>query len=152
MNQENAMQVVPQNTAMYADEGFNLEVDMTTAKTQYCSMKVETPEARTQLFNAMNNPDKRLADCINETIAVKDIYVEVVTCTNQETGEQTPAPRIVLIDDKGVAYQCVSIGIYSAVKKLIQVFGEPTWATPVKVKVVQITKGTRKMLTLGAAM
>lgn len=150
MNNENAMQVVPQQNMVYADEGFNLEVDMTTAKTQYCSMRAETPEEQTQLFNAMNNPDKRLADCINKQIAVKDVYVEVVTCTNQETGEQTPAPRIVLIDEDGVSYQCVSIGIYSAIKKLIQVFGEPTWKTPVKVEVVQITKGTRKMLTLGA--
>ena len=132
----------------YADEGFNLVVDMTSAQTQFCSMKAETPEEKMKLFNAMNNPEKRLGDCINKTINAKDLYVEVVNCTNEETGEVTACPRIVIIDDKGVGYQCVSIGIYSAIKKVIQIFGAPTWETPVKLEVMQVTKGARKMLTL----
>lgn len=132
----------------YADEGFNLVADMTTAQTQFCSMKAETQEDKTKLYNAMNNPDKRLGDCINMQIKAKDLYVEVVNCTNEETGEVTACPRIVIIDDKGVSYQCVSIGIYSAIKKIIQVFGAPTWHSPVKLEVKQITKGNRKMLTL----
>lgn len=140
-------------TAMtvYSDEGFNLVADMTTATAQYCSIRPETAEEKAKVFNAMNNPEKRLADCINMTIPVKDIYVEVVYCTNQETGERTACPRLVLIDEKGVGYQCVSIGIYSAIKKVIQIFGEPTWAEPVKLRVKQITKGARKMLTLEVA-
>lgn len=141
-------EVIRDNRNVFADEGFNIAVDMTTAKTQFCSMQASTPEEKAQLFNAMNNPDKRLADCINMQINAKDMYVEVVTCTNEETGEQTACPRIVIIDDKGVSYQAVSIGIYSALKKVVQVFGAPTWVKPVPLKVVQITKGNRKMLTL----
>lgn len=133
---------------VFADEGFALDVDMTSAKTQFCSMSANTPEEKAQMFNAMNNPDKRIADCINEVINARDLYVEVVNCTNQETGEVTACPRIVIIDDQGKGYQAVSIGIYSALKKVIQVFGAPTWAQPVPLKVVQISKGTRKMLTL----
>lgn len=143
-NQNNSMIV----SNRYADEGFNLVVDMTSAQTQYCSMKAETAEEKTRMYNAMNNPDKRLGDCINMQIKAKDLYVEVVNCTNEETGEVTACPRIVIIDEKGVSYQCVSIGIYSAIKKIIQVFGAPTWVTPVKLEVKQITKGSRKMLTL----
>lgn len=142
-----------QNTAIattnrYADEGFSIAVDMTTAQTQFCSMKAETKEEKTALYNAMNNPDKRLADCINMKINARDLYVEVVNCTNEETGEVTACPRIVIIDDKGVSYQAVSIGIYSALKKVIQVFGAPSWTDPVVLEVKQITKGNRKMLTL----
>lgn len=132
----------------YADEGFNLVVDMTSANAQFCSMKATTPEEKTRMYNAMNNPDERLGDNINKIIAAKDLYVEVVNCTNEETGEVTACPRIVIIDDKGKSYQCVSIGIYSAIKKIIQVFGAPTWETPVKMEVKQITKGQRKMLTI----
>lgn len=132
----------------FQDEGFNLIADMTTAKTQFTSMMAETAEEKANLFNAMNNPDKRLADCINMQISAKDLYVEVVNCTNEETGEVTACPRIVIIDDKGVSYQAVSVGIYSALKKVIQVYGAPTWLTPVKLEVKQITKGSRKMLTL----
>lgn len=132
----------------FADEGFNIVADMTTAKTQFTSMIAQTDEERAKLFNAMNNPDKRLADCINMEIKAKDLYIEVVNCTNEETGEVTACPRIVIIDDKGVSYQAVSIGIYSALKKVIQVYGAPTWEKPVKLAVKQITKGNRKMLTL----
>lgn len=136
------------NANAFADEGYNLVADLTTAKTQFCSMKAETPEEKARLFNSMNNPDKRLADFINKVIPAKDLYIEVVNCTNQETGEVTACPRIVIIDDKGTSYQCVSVGIFSALKKCIQIYGAPTWETPVKLEVVQITKGNRKMLTL----
>jgi hypothetical protein len=55
----------------------------------------------------------------------------------------------VIIDDHGVGYACVSIGVYSAIKKLFQVYGEPeTWKNPITLKVKQVTKGERKMLTL----
>lgn len=135
-------------TNQFADEGFNIVADMTTAKTQFTSMVAETPEAKAKLFNAMNNPDERLADNINKQIKAKDLYIEVVNCTNTETGEVTACPRIVIIDDKGRSYQAVSIGIYSALKKVIQVYGAPTWATPIPLEVKQITKGDRKMLTL----
>lgn len=132
----------------YADEGFSIVADMTSAQTQFCSMKADSKEEKAALYNAMNNPDKRIGDCINMTIAARDLYIEVVNCTNEETGEVTACPRIVIIDDQGVSYQAVSIGIYSALKKVIQVFGAPTWDEPVQLEVKQITKGSRKMLTL----
>ena len=100
----------------------------------------------------MNNPDRRIADCINMTIKAKDVYIEVVNCTNTETGEVTACPRIVIIDDKGVAYQAVSVGIYSALKKVVQVYGAPTWEKPIPLMVKQITKGERKMLTLNVVV
>lgn len=143
-NQNNSVAVVNR----YADEGFSIVADMTSAQTQFCSMKAETKDEKAALYNAMNNPDKRIGDCINMTIAARDLYIEVVNCTNEETGEVTACPRIVIIDDQGVSYQAVSIGIYSALKKVIQVFGAPTWDEPVKLEVKQITKGSRKMLTL----
>lgn len=144
---ENQMVVRNQNN-VFMDEGYSIAVDLTSAQTQFCSMTAKTPEEKAKLFNAMNNPDKRIGDCINMVINAKDLYVEVVNCTNEETGEVTACPRIVIIDDKGVGYQAVSVGIFSALKKVIQVFGAPTWETPVKLKVQQITKGSRKMLTL----
>ena len=46
------------------------------------------------------------------------------------------------------SYASVSVGIYNSLRKLIQVFGEPTWPDGIAVKVVQHTKGNRKMLSL----
>ena len=149
MENNNAMVVSNRNAVnRFEDEGFNVSVDMTSAQTQFCSMTANTHEEKAAMYNAMNNPDKRLADCINMQIKAKDLYIEVVNCTNEETGEVNACPRIVIIDDKGVSYQAVSIGIYSALKKVIQVFGAPTWVNPVTLEVKQITKGSRKMLTL----
>ena len=136
------------NLNRFEDEGFNVVVDMTSAQTQFCSLTASTREEKAALYNAMNNPDKRLADCINMKIEARDLYIEVVNCTNEETGEVNACPRIVIIDKDGVSYQAVSIGIYSALKKVIQVFGAPTWTDPVVLGVKQITKGNKKMLTL----
>lgn len=152
MNQENAMQIAPQNRNIFEVDGYDLVVDLTSAQAQFCSMKVETDEEKAALFNAMNNPSDRLADSINMTINAKDLYIEVVNCTNEKTGEVTACPRIVIIDDEGKSYQAVSIGIFSALKKVIQVFGAPTWEKPIPLTVKQITKGERKMLTLNVAI
>lgn len=149
MENTNAMNVYNRPAInRFEDEGFNVVVDMTSAQTQFCSMKAESHVEKAALYNAMNNPDKRLADCINMQIKAKDLYIEVVNCTNEETGEVNACPRIVIIDEEGTSYQAVSIGIYSALKKAIQVFGAPTWHEPVTLEVKQITKGNKKMLTL----
>lgn len=133
-------------------DGFDIIADLTSAQTAFCSMSMETEEEKSAVFNAMNNPDERLADCINKQITIKDVYIEIVECTNTETGEVTSCPRVVLIDDKGKTYQCVSVGIYSALKKIFMIWGTPnTWAKPIKVEVKQVTKGDRKMLTLAKA-
>lgn len=134
------------------DDNNNFVVDLTTRTTQYCSMVADTPEEKAALFNAMNNPANRLGDCINQTIKVKDVFVEVVNCTNEQTGEVKACPRIVLIDDKNNGFQCVSIGVFSALKKLFGVYGEPQdWKKPIPIMVKQVTKGERKMLTLNVA-
>ena len=136
-----------------ADLGEKMVADLTSAQTTYCSMQPKTFEDRAKLFKAMNNPDKRIGDCINMTIDVVDVYAEVVSCTNTETGEVTQCPRIVLIDKDGVSYQAVSVGVFSALKKLFSVFGEPSaWAQPLPVAVKQVTRGERKMLTFDVKM
>lgn len=132
---------------MMMEENKGFIADLTSAKTTFCSLAADTREEKANLFKAMNNPEKRLGDCINMVIMAKDIYCEVVDCLNQQTGEVTQCPRIVIIDDKGVGYQAVSIGIYSALKKIIQVFGAPTWNEPIPLEIKQITKGDRKLLT-----
>ena len=64
----NAQPVAQSNR--FADEGFDLVVDMTTAKTQFTSMVATTADEKAKLFNAMNNPDFRIADCINNILSL----------------------------------------------------------------------------------
>lgn len=132
------------------DEDEKFIMDLTSErKVQFCSMIPKNEDEEIVLYNAMNAPEKRVGDCINMIIEVKHIYCEAVTCVNRESGEESVCPRIVLIDKDGVGYQAVSMGIYSAVKKLMTIKGNPaTWKKPVKLKVTQLTKGDRKPLTL----
>lgn len=139
--QANAMMVMGEDERFIAD----LTAERTT---MYCSMTPQTEEEEIVLFNAMNNPEQRIGDCINMEIKVQHVFCEVVTCRNDKTGEEDTCPRIVLIDDKGIGYQAVSLGVFSAIKKIFQVKGLPhTWKKPLKLKVVQVTKGDRKLLT-----
>lgn len=135
----------------FVPEAIDFVSSLTNATGEYyCSVCAEDPVKKAELFNAMNNPDERLADHINEVIKVKDVYCEAVELVNEQTGESTVNPRIVLIDESGKSYQCVSFGVFNALKKIISpaFFGAPTWENPIPIKVKQVTKGQRSMLTL----
>lgn len=132
----------------YNEEGTNFIVNLKSASTSYCSLNANTQKEKEQLFNIISSPTDRIANIINEIIELKDLYVETVELTNEETGEITFAPRTILIDKNGKSFECVSIGIFSALKKLFQIFGEPCiWEKPIKIKIKQIQRGTKSILT-----
>ena len=116
----------------------------------FCSLPMETDEQKAFAFNVMNSADQRLADHINEEISVTDFFCETVMLDRKLPDGQIitePQPRIVLVDVAGVSYQCVSAGIFSALKRLVYMYGEPTWSTPIKIRVKQVNKNDKKMLT-----
>lgn len=156
MTQGTALVEVQGNTMVgRSDDGLNFIADLTARQINYCSMKPQTEEEEVILYNAMNNPEKRIKDCINLEINVKDVFVEVVYLESQDhPGLKEPCPRIVLIDTEGQAYQAVSVGMYSALKKVFTSFGTPdTWKAPKKFRVRQITKSAdRSILTLDAVL
>ena len=117
----------------------------------YCSIKGDTREALVAMYNAINSPDHKLSDFVGKKLNIKDISIERVESMNDETGDMVANARVVLIDDNGESYTCVSSGIYSAIKKLVAVFGEPTWepALPVEIQNLSTKKG-RKTMTLKA--
>ena len=131
---DNAQESPAVNVPAVMDEDERFIMDLTAErKVQFCSM---------------NNPEERIGDCINKVLNVRHIYCEIVTCINRETGESNLCPRVVLIDDNGKGYQAVSLGVFSALKKIFSIKGNPaTWKKPVKLEVKQITKGDRKLLT-----
>lgn len=124
-----------------------LAMELTSKRMVYCSLKGEAPTEKAIMFKSMNNPAMRIKDEINKVIMAKDLYCETVELLDQETGELISAPRIVIIDDEGVGHVAVSKGIFNAVKKLIQVFGQPTWAIPIPLEIKQISKGVYNILT-----
>ena len=114
----------------------------------FCSFTADKPEDKKKLYKVMTSPDHKLADFINKTISVTDIFSENCQLTDGKTGEVKTMPRIVLIDKDGVSYQCVSYGIYNSIKKLIQIYGLPTWEEPIDLLVKQIKAGDKNILSL----
>ena len=114
----------------------------------FCSVKMEGDRSKAKLvYNALNNPEYRVADFINKTISVTDVLIETTEIGNEETGEIATVPRVVLIDDEGKAYQSVSVGMFNAVKNLIFIYGEPTWEPPLNLKIKQRAVKNGSMLT-----
>ena len=141
-----------QSTQIITMEGrTDLIADLTSAEVSYCSFAATTPEERAALFTAMNNPTYRLEEKINMPIFIRDVYAETVDFINESTGECVKGVRIVLIDANGDSYGCCSMGVFSSIKKLMKVFGEPTWKEPIAVVPYTVPSRTRqnaKVLTL----
>lgn len=118
----------------------------------YCSIKDDgSAKSKAAIFNAINSPEKKVADFIGKTIALKDIVAHPIRLLDENTGEVIDAMRMVLIDDKGEGYEAVSSGLVNAVSRILQIFGQPeTWSEPIKVEVVQkgTRNGTNKVTTL----
>lgn len=135
--------------SVVAEDGTNLVMQLTENRVvAYSSLKSETFEDKQLLYNAQNNPDKSLADFINEVIMLKNVYVEQIQMEEEVngigTGKFMTLPRIVLIDDEGTSYQAVSMGIFQCLAKIFNLFGQPqSWGEglPLKVKQVKTRKG-----------
>jgi hypothetical protein len=111
-----------------------------------CSFTVETVEDKKKLFKVATAPDHNVAEYIGKSIKIKDVYAEVVHMTNQETGEVTDGIRMVIIDDKGESYQCVSSGMWNAFTRMRAIFGNPTYDPAIPIEIKQIDKGVNKKI------
>ena len=149
MENENALEVREQIPVEFLNADFAEELtNVTERKTMFCSFIAETPEQKKKLFNAMNSADAKLSSMIGEKITIVDVYCETVTIINEESGEKQVAPRVVFIDKNGKSYTSTSFGIFNSLKKLIAVYGMPTWPQGVNVKVKQIERGINRIYTL----
>lgn len=134
-----------ENTALTVFEDFENE------STMFSSFNGDDNKSKVILYNAINSPDKKLADFVGKKVVIRDFVIEKVTLVNDETGEPTVCPRCVLIDMENKSYSCVSFGMLSSLKKLSVIFGAPTWTDGVEVEVQNITTGHgKKTLTLKA--
>lgn len=108
-----------------------------------------TEEAKI-VYTAMNNPDKKLKDCINQEIFLTNFYMERVTMRDRDDAEKAvQGIRTVLIDAEGCTYQCVSVGVTQSLSRLTSLFGSPdTWESPLVVRVKLINLGQNSMLSL----
>lgn len=127
-----------------------LAIFQSEGRQAYTSIVTDTPEEKKKLFNALENCDVLLNDCVGQEISIKDIYIEKRNVTDEETGEIKPKFRTILFDVKGQTYATGSYGIYNVIAKIVGIYGEPsTWKEPIKVQVAKRPIGNGKQsLTL----
>ena len=135
-------------------ENFALTIKNMKEVGSYCTMPVVTEDNRAIVYNATTAPEFRLKDCINQEIELAHFAITMVEVTNKETGEVTDAPHVTLIDSDGKGYACTSIGVFNALRNIIQAFGMPdTWEHPRKFRIKQVNKSADvSFLTLQAVI
>ena len=160
MNEQN---VIPVSPAELAEMRHNPMDSVTVssladpgASQMYCSIRDDgTMQSKARIFNSINSPDKRISDCIGETISLANIVAHPIQLVDENSGELIETMRMVLVDDQGTSYEAVSTGIVNAVSRILQIFGQPdTWTAPIKVKPVQegTRNGNNKVTTLKVEM
>lgn len=119
------------------------------AGTTFCSIEINPNDRKSaaRVFDALNNPTYQVADFINKDIPVANILLEVAEIVNEDTGEISRAPRVVLIDQEGNSYQAVSIGMFNAVKNAVRCFGPAPWEPVLTFSIKQKPVKNGSMLT-----
>lgn len=110
----------------------------------FCSKVVEKEEEKKELFNALETCDALLNDCVGQEIVIKDIYCEEKEVIDDESGELKKKYRTIIFDMNGQTYATGSYGIFNVIKKLISIYGLPTWEEGIKVKVAKRPIGNGK--------
>lgn len=110
----------------------------------FCSKVAEKEEEKKELFNALETCDALLNDCVGQEITIKDIFCEEKEVIDEETGELKKKYRTILFDINGQTYATGSYGIFNVIKKLISIYGLPTWEEGIKVKVAKRPIGNGK--------
>ena len=115
----------------------------------FCSKVAKDEKDKKELFNALETCDVLLNDCVNQEITIKDVYCEKTDVVDEETGEVRPKYRTILFDIDGKPYATGSYGIYNVIKKIIAIYGLPTWEKGLTVKVIkQKVKDGKSKLSL----
>lgn len=94
----------------------------------YCSMVAESRQEKAVLYNAVQNPDSKISDHINQKIQFVNVKMEQVEMTDEETGDTRKAIRTILITPDGKGILCTSNGIARSLYDMFTIFGTPdTW-------------------------
>lgn len=112
----------------------------TEARPVWASWNLNTEEGFMLLSRMKHGENKRLGDCINEEILIRNAYTEPRDGIDKVTGEVTMYPLIFLEGADGTVYACASHGVYGSLVDILRHRRQTPWNPPIRVKVV------RKML------
>lgn len=115
----------------------------------WTSLPMDTEQQRAAAIRYRRKTERASDDVLGAELQLTDLYIHMVTITDEESGEINEAVRVVLISPDRTATQFVSGGVYKSLKDIVSVFGVPPWSPPIIVKVaVQKAKKVGKFFYL----
>lgn len=108
------------------------------------------PEEALRLIDA----SKPLTEMLGKPIHLVNLIAHKVSLVNPESGEIKDHIRLILVDDKGAAFHCVSDGVLTSLKMLTAVLDrKPPFSPALIVTAIQRPTGTpgRKVMKLTLA-
>lgn len=117
--------------------GLSQQIAELTGQQQHVttSLDLKSNDGRKAMIKCLQDCDARLTDQVNVELGIVNFLAHNVSIANKEGTGYTEAVRLVVIDDKGLRYECVSTGLVESLGHLLFLFGEPPWVNPVRVKV-----------------
>ena len=101
----------------------------------YSSLKGDDFATRKTVMGAMTNATK-IADVLGKKIVLTDFIIQTVDIADDNTGEMVEAPRVILVDESGKAYDAISTALMGSLRDLVGVLGEPSsWPEPLPIVV-----------------
>jgi hypothetical protein len=113
----------------------------------FSSITTDDFKSKVKVFEAMSNSES-ISGHLNKPLSVVDVIIQAVEMPNEQTGELSTVPRVILLTEDGKAYHAMSAPLYRDVTNLLGILGHPsTWPGAVKLSVSQEGTGTRKYFT-----
>jgi single-stranded DNA-binding protein len=99
----------------------------------FTTLPIDTEQGRIAAYNAGQQADFSVSECIGQEIAVANLLIHPVSLENADTGELKSCQRVVMISSDGTTYACVSEGILRALARIEGIYGRAPWNPPIKV-------------------
>ena len=121
----------------------------TTGAKEYASFDPQTPDGAVMLLKCTMAQLPSIKSKVKEYISVQHVFAHEVTSPPDDDGLVKHYQRTVVIDDKGNAYDCGSLGVAKSIGIISRIRGTPPWNPPVKCMVMlQELEGKKQWLTL----
>ena len=116
----------------------------------YSTFDTADVESQKRLAMAVTDAEP-LNEYLGKPFYLKDFVVQATSMIDDQTGEERPILRIILVDAEGNARSCAADGIFKALQTYTRILGHPsTWPAEGHKMVAEERKGRRgfKYLTL----
>ena len=114
----------------------------------WSGIDTSTPHGKMLVMKGMGEPDQRKEDVINSVLEVANVLCHPASKTDERTGEVSEFIRTVLFTKDNLTVAFGGEGIFKSAALLCQLWGEPPWSPPLRVRVKQVKTGAGRQLIL----